>query len=104
MSDGRVRRSYIGVGGQNVPVPRKPGASHVTPSTGVLVLTVESGSPAGRAGVAQGDIIIAFGEAPITGVDDLHRVLTAERIGVASAMTILRSGGRQQVTIVPKEV
>jgi S1-C subfamily serine protease len=104
MSDGRVRRSYIGVGGQNVPVPRKPGVSHVTPSTGVLVLTVESGSPASQARVAQGDIIIAFGETPITGVDDLHRVLTAERIGVASAMTILRSGGRQQVTIVPKEV
>jgi len=104
MSDGRVRRSYIGVGGQNVPVPRKPGASHVTPSTGVLVLTVESGSPASQARLAQGDIIIAFSETPITGVDDLHRVLTAERIGVASAMTILRSGARQQVTIVPKEV
>ena len=104
MSDGRVRRSYIGVGGQNVPVPRKPGASHVTPSTGVLVLTVESGSPASQARLAQGDIIIALGETPITGVDDLHRVLTAERIGVASAMTILRRGDRQQVTIVPKEV
>jgi S1-C subfamily serine protease len=104
MSDGRVRRSYIGVGGQNVPVPRKPGASHVTPSTGVLVLTVESGSPASQARLAQGDIIIAFGETTITGVDDLHRVLTAERIGVASAMTILRRGDRQHVTIVPKEV
>jgi len=104
MSDGRVRRSYIGVGGQNVPVPRKPGASHVTPSTGVLVLTVESGSPASQARIAQGDIIIAFGETPIAGVDDLHRVLTAARIGVACGITILRSGARQQVTIVPKEV
>jgi len=104
MSDGRVRRSYIGVGGQNVPVPRKPGASQVTPSTGVLVLTVETGSPASQAGIAQGDIIIAFGERPITGVDDLHRVLTAERIGVSSSLTVLRSGARQHATIVPKEV
>lgn len=104
MSDGRVRRSYIGVGGQNVPVPRKPGVSQVTPSTGVLVLTVESGSPAGQAGIAQGDIIIAFGETPITGVDDLHRVLTAERISVANPITVLRSGARQQLTVVPKEV
>jgi len=104
MSDGRVRRSYIGVGGQNVPVPRKPGASHVTPSTGVLVLTVESGSPASQGGLAQGDIIIAFGEMPITGVDDLHRVLTAERIGAPGALTVLRNGARQQVTVVPKEV
>ena len=104
MSDGRVRRSHIGVGGQNVPVPRTPGSSHVTPSTGVLVLSVESGSPASHAGLAQGDIIIAFGHTPITGVDDLHRVLTAERIGVTSGLTILRSGARQHVTVVPKEV
>lgn len=103
MSDGRVRRSYIGVGGQNVPVPRKAGASHVMPASGVLVMSVESGSPAGHAGLANGDIIIAFGETPITGVDDLHRVLTAERIGVASSLTILRNGARQQVTVVPKE-
>lgn len=104
MSDGRVRRSYIGVGGQNVPVPRKPGASHVMPPSGVLVMSVESGSPAGLGGLVNGDIIIAFGETPITGVDDLHRVLTAERIGVPSSLTILRSGARQQVTVVPKEV
>ena len=104
MSDGRVRRSYVGVGGQNVSVPRSLGSSHVTPSTGVLVLSVESGSPASHAGLAQGDIIIAFGHTPITGVDDLHRVLTAERIGVPSGVTILRSGARQQVTVVPKEV
>lgn len=104
MSDGRVRRSYIGVGGQNVPVPRKPGASQVMPASGVLVMSVESGSPASRAGLANGDIIIALGETPITGVDDLHRVLSAERIGVASSLTILRSGTRQQVTVVPKEV
>jgi len=104
MSDGRVRRSYVGVGGQNVSVPRKPGASHVPPSTGVLVLSVESGSPASHAGLAQGDIIIAFGDTPITGVDDLHRVLTAEHIGVPSGLTILRSKVRQQVTVVPKEV
>ncbi|HVQ14558.1 MAG TPA: trypsin-like peptidase domain-containing protein [Vicinamibacterales bacterium] len=104
MSDGRVRRSYIGVGGQNVPVPRKPGVPHVTPSTGVLVLSVESGSPASHAGLTNSDIIIAFGETPITGVDDLHRVLTAERIGVPNSLTILRNGTRQQVTVVPKEV
>jgi S1-C subfamily serine protease len=104
MSDGRVRRSYIGVGGQNVPLPRKPGAMQVTPSSGVLVMSVESGSPASHAGLANGDIIIAFGDTPITGVDDLHRVLTSERIGVPSGMTVLRNGARQQVTVVPKEV
>jgi len=104
MSEGRVRRSYIGVGGQNVAIPRKPGAPHVTASTGVLVLSVESGSPASHAGLSQGDVIIAFGETPITAVDDLHRVLTAERIGVPCGTTVLRNGARQHVTVVPKEV
>jgi S1-C subfamily serine protease len=104
ISDGRIRRSYVGVGGQNVPVPRRHGIGpHTTASSGVLVLSVEPGSPASRAGLAAGDIIIAFGESPVTGVDDLHRVLTAEHIGVSNAMTILRSGGRQQVTVVPEE-
>src|SRR5262245_7677248 len=104
ISDGRIRRSYVGVGGQNVPVPRRPGAGpHTTVSSGVLVLTVEAGSPAGRAGLVVGDIIIAFGELPVTGVDDLHRALTAERIDVPGTITILRNGSRQQVTVVPRE-
>ncbi len=66
-------------------------------------MSVESGSPASQAGLTAGDIIIAFGELPIAGVDDLHRVLTAERIGVPNTMTILRNGSRQQVTVVPEE-
>jgi len=104
ISDGRIRRSYIGVGGQNVPVPRKPGVGpRTTASSGVLVLSVESRSPASRAGLAAGDIIIALGELPVTGVDDLHRVLTAERIDVSNTMTILRNGTRRQVTVVPEE-
>ena len=75
----------------------------VKTSSGVQVLSVESGSPASHAGLAPGDIIIAFGELPVTGVDDLHRVLTAERIGVSNTMTILRNGARQHLTVVPAE-
>jgi S1-C subfamily serine protease len=103
MSDGRIRRSYIGVGGQNVPVPRHAGATRVAASSGVLVLSVESGSPASHAGLVAGDLIVALGELPISGVDDLHRALTAERIGVPSTITILRGGARQQLTAVPEE-
>ena len=103
MSDGRIRRSYIGVGGQNVPVPRHAGGTRVAASSGVLVLSVESGSPASRAGLVAGDLIVALGERPISGVDDLHRALTAERIGVPSTITILRGGARQQVTVAPEE-
>jgi len=104
ISYGRIRRSYVGVGGQNVPISRRPGnGPHTTASSGVLVLSVESGSPASHARLRAGDIIIAFGDLPVTGVDDLHRVLTAERIGVADRMTILRNGAVQQVTVVPEE-
>ena len=104
MSDGRIRRSYIGVGGQNVPIPRRPGERpHVTASSGVLVLSVESGSPASQAGLVAGDIIISLGDLPVTAVDDLHRALTAERIDVPATITILRNGTRQQVIVVPRE-
>jgi S1-C subfamily serine protease len=104
ISDGRIRRSYIGVGGQHVPVPRRPGhGPHVTASSGVLVMSVELGSPASHAGLVAGDIIVAFAELPVTGLDDLHRVLTAERIGVPAVVTILRSGERRHLTVVPKE-
>jgi S1-C subfamily serine protease len=104
MSEGRIRRSYIGVGGQNVPVPRRPGdRPHVPGSSGALVLSVESGSPASQAGLIAGDVIVAFAERPVTGVDDLHRILTAERIDVPAPLTIIRKGKRQQVTVVPRE-
>jgi S1-C subfamily serine protease len=104
ISDGRIRRSYVGIGGQNVPVPRKPGSGpHVTAPSGVLVLSIEAGSPASQAGLVPGDIIIAFAELPVTGLDDLHRVLTAERIGVPGVVTILRRGERRRLTVVPKE-
>ena len=104
ISDGRIRRSFIGVGGQNVPVPRRPGdRAQIAASSGVLVMSVESGSPASHSRLAPGDIIIGFGDSPVTGVDDLHRILTAERIGVPSSMTILRNGVRQQVTVTPEE-
>lgn len=103
MSHGRVRRSYVGVGGQNVPIPRKPGVPHLNPPSGVLVLSVEPGSPASAAGVTRGDIIIAFDESPVAGVDDLHRFLTDERIGVPSPLMILRGGNRRRLTIVPAE-
>ena len=102
--DGRIRRSYIGVAGQTVPIPRALArANQLAVSAGVFVASVEPQSPAAAAGVRDGDVILAFAGEPISGVDHLHRQLTDDRIGVASAVTILRNGERRQITVVPAE-
>jgi S1-C subfamily serine protease len=102
--DGRIRRSFIGVGGQNVPVPRAIArANQIATTSGVLVESVEPKSPADTAGLQEGDVIIAFGGEAITGIDQLVRQLTDDRIGQPAPVTILRRGHRRRVTVVPAE-
>ena len=102
--DGRVRRSYIGVAGQNVPIPRALArANQIAVTSGVLVVSVEPDSPATTAGLRDGDIVLAFGGEAVTGIDDLLRCLTDDCIGRPLPMTILRTGRRRQLTIVPSE-
>src|SRR5882672_3656107 len=98
--DGRIRRSYIGVGGQTVPIPRAVArVNQLAVSSGVLVASVESGSPAATAGVQDGDVILAFAGEPVTGIDELHRRLSDERIGVSTPMTVLRRLERRTLTV-----
>jgi S1-C subfamily serine protease len=102
--DGRVRRSYIGVGGQSVPVPRALArANHIAAASGVLVLSVEPDSPAARAGLRDGDVLLAFAGEAVAGVDDLHRKLTDGRIGQPAKITILRGRDRRELTVIPAE-
>jgi S1-C subfamily serine protease len=102
--DGRLRRSYIGVAGQSVPIPRGLARAHqLVAASGVFVTAVEPKSPASAAGLKDGDVILAFAGEPTTGVDDLLRRLTDERIGVATPLAILRAGMRRELTIVPAE-
>jgi S1-C subfamily serine protease len=102
--DGRIRRSYIGVAGQNVPIPRAHArVNQLAVSSGVLVTSTEPGSPAATAGVRDGDVIFAFADEIVAGIDDLHRWLTDERIGIPSTLAILRSARRRQLTVVPIE-
>ncbi len=104
MRDGRIRRSYIGVGGQNVPIPRAIArANQLAVSSGVLVASVEPGSPAEVAGIREGDVIISFAGQAITGIDALLRELTESHIGSAVKATILRAGHRREVIVVPTE-
>ena len=99
--DGRIRRAFLGVPGQSVPVPRAQArANQLIATSGVLVESVEPTSPAETAGLRAGDVILAFSTESITAVDDLLRQLTDDRIGQPIAVTILRRGHRRQLTVV----
>jgi S1-C subfamily serine protease len=105
LRDGRIRRSYIGVSGQTVPVHRRVVRFYDLPKeTGALVLSVEDGSPAKRAGLREGDIVVALEGQPVAGVDDLHRLLTDVRVSVSSTLTVVRYTEKLNLKIVPEEV
>jgi len=102
MRDGRITRSYIGVGGQSVPVHRRVVRFYDLPvESGVLVVGVEKGSPAETSGLQDGDVIVAYGEKPVSTVDDLHRILTDEQVGKRSELTIIRRTEKLTLPIVP---
>jgi S1-C subfamily serine protease len=102
--DGRLRRSYIGIVGNQMPIPRALARAHqLAVASGVRVASVAAASPAAAAGVKTGDIVLGFDERPVGGVDDLHRLLTEERIGVPARAIVLRAGERRQLTVVPAE-
>jgi S1-C subfamily serine protease len=102
IQSGRIRRGFLGIGGQNVPVPRRVARLEgLADARGVLVLGVEPGSPAQGAGVLERDIIVALDDRPVAGVDDLHRVLTEDRIGVRSRLKVLRDLEPRTLEITP---
>ena len=104
IKDGVVRRSYIGVGGQTAKIHRRIVRHFNLPNeTGMLVVGVEPGSPAGRAGLREGDVIVEFGGQPIAGIDDLHKHLTGAQVGVRSPLTIIRHTEKLTLEIVPEE-
>jgi S1-C subfamily serine protease len=104
LRDGRIRRSYIGVSAQTVPIHRRVVRFYNLPQeTGVVVLGVEERSPAQRAGVREGDVIVALDEKPVAGVDDLHRLLSDAQVGARCVMTAIRHTERVTVAISPEE-
>jgi S1-C subfamily serine protease len=104
IQDGRVRRSRIGVSVQTVALPRRLADHHALDlEGGVLVVGVEPGGPAERTGLDEGDVIIGLDAHPISGIDDLHRLLTEERVGASTRLTVLRGNDRLTLEIVPRE-
>ncbi len=104
IKDGKIRRGFIGVSGQNVPLPRRLMlALNLPVESGIQVVAVEPNSPAERAGLREGDIIVAYGGHPTAGIDDLHRLLVEEKVGVQAPMTIVRRSEKRVLDIVPEE-
>ena len=102
--DGKIRRSYIGVAGQNVPLHRRIVRFYNLPlETGVLVVSVEKESPAQRAGLREGDIIIAFNQTPMGSIHELHKMLMGEQIGVEAKVLIIRHTEKLLLSILPAE-
>jgi len=105
--DGKITRSYIGMAGQNVPIPRRIVRFYQLPvETGVLVVSFETNgeaSAAREAGLLAGDLLVEFDGMPIRGIDDLHRLLTDERIGKRVPVTVIRGVQKLSIELVPKE-
>ena len=105
--DGKISRSYIGMAGQNVPIPRRIVRFYQLPvETGVLVVSFETNGEASAAkegGLLTGDLLVEFDGQPIRGIDDLHRLLTDERIGKKTMVTVIRGVQKLTLELVPRE-
>ena len=104
LKDGRIRRGYIGVAGQNVPLNRRIVKGHnLATDSGIFVVSVEPGSPALEAGIRDGDILVAFDGHPVPDIDSLHRILTENRVGAAAILIFVRGTEKLEARIVPVE-
>ncbi|HEV7398159.1 MAG TPA: trypsin-like peptidase domain-containing protein [Pyrinomonadaceae bacterium] len=102
--DGKVSRSYIGLAGQNVPLPRRIVRYYnLAVESGILVVSFETNSPARTAGLREGDIIIGLDDKPIAGIDDLHKLLTEDRIAHKSSVEVIRGTERLRMEVTPGE-
>jgi S1-C subfamily serine protease len=103
--EGRVRRAYLGVGGQDTTIARRI-VRHfdLAHESGIRISTVDKDSPAAAAGLRTGDLIVACDEQAVTGIDDLQRLLTGRRIGDAVDIVVLRRDQRLRLRTTPREL
>jgi S1-C subfamily serine protease len=101
---GRVRRAFIGAAGETVPVPRRfAHAAGISNTSGATLTAVESDGPAARSGLSRHDIVVALDGEPVTGIDDLIRLLNSERIGREVTVDALRLGRLRSFSVIPIE-
>jgi S1-C subfamily serine protease len=103
--DGKIRRSYLGLAGQNITIhPRLVRYHKRQKNQGILVAGTEEDGPARRGGLTEGDIIVAFKGSPIYSIDDLHRALVGAEIGIESPLTVIRGTELVDLLVVPQEL
>lgn len=101
--NGRIRRSHIGIAAQTVKIhPNQVRFHELTHDHGVLVLDVDAGSPAATASLAAGDLIVALDDLPVSGIDDLHRLLSAEKAGQPLIIQVLRKRNILKRLVIPE--
>lgn len=101
---GRVRRGYIGISAAQTRLPRRlRHEAEVAQDSAVVVAGVEPSSPADRAGLVVGDVLLGVGGQPVTGADDLIRLLTGDTIGRKVEVDVLREGARRRLALTPEE-
>jgi S1-C subfamily serine protease len=102
--EGRVRRAYLGIGGQTLELPRRI-VRHfdLARASGVRIESLESGSPAAASDLARGDVIVALDGTPIANIDDLQRMLVGDAIGRVVEVRVVRRDRVVVVAVTPKE-
>jgi S1-C subfamily serine protease len=102
---GRVRRGWLGIAGQNTPLSRRMVRYHeLEIESGVRIASVESGSPAEKAGLREGDVVVSYDGMAVAGIDDVHRLLTETRVGQEAPIVVLRRGEKLVRPIVATEL
>jgi S1-C subfamily serine protease len=105
IKENRIRRSWIGVMGQNAPIHRRVARfHHLAAENGILVAGTEPGSPASRSGLREGDVIVAFAGESVSSIDELHHHLVAKIIGVPVVLTVIRHTEKLEVVVTPEEL
>lgn len=100
---GEIKRGYLGVAGQNVNLHRRLVRYYnLSFESGFLVLSVEKNSPAQKAGLLEGDVIIAFDSEPVNGIDDIYKLLE-KQLGGKSTLTIIRQTEKMELEIIPEQ-
>jgi S1-C subfamily serine protease len=103
MSEGRVRRAYLGIAGGPRPLPPQARAD-LGQATGVEVVEVVAGGPAGRAGIRSEDLLFEVDGSPVERVEDLQRMMVADLIGTRVRVRLLRQGRQLELELVPDEL